>query len=101
MIFNRLIGYALLASCSELNLNLEVVARTVRMVHGAVIALKLIALAERLNERQRNLLRLWPCHRLRTVWGSAKDGLEEALARPKRPRPRRPNRASRSGGGSR
>jgi len=64
-----------------LNLNLEVVARTARMVHGAAAALKLIVFAERLNERQRNLLRLWPCHRLRIVRGSAEGSLEETLAR--------------------
>lgn len=50
-------------------------------VQDTTAAPKLTIFAERLNERQRNLLRVWPCHRLRAVRGSAKDGLEETLAR--------------------
>jgi hypothetical protein len=50
------------------------------MVEGAATAPKIIAFAERLNERQRNLLRLWACRRLRDVRGGAEDSLEETLA---------------------
>ena len=64
-----------------MNLNLEVVARTAWKSQGSSTAPKLIALAERPNERQRNFLRVWPCRRLRTVRGGAEDGLEETLVR--------------------
>ena len=69
------------ASCSELNLNLEVVARAAWRGTSNVVARKLIAFAERLNERQRNILRVWPCRRLRAVRVTAGDYLEGALAR--------------------
>ena len=64
-----------------MNLNLEVVAPNFAEVQGNVAALKVITFAERLNERQRNLLRLRHRRRLRIVRGSAEDGLEETLAR--------------------
>jgi hypothetical protein len=64
-----------------MNLNLEVVAPSSAEVQGTIAALKVIAFAERLNERQRNLLRLWHRRRLRIVRRSAEDGLEETLAR--------------------
>lgn len=71
-----------LASCSELSLNLEVVvSNSAEGYKVPSLPQSILAFAERLYERQRNLLLVWPCRRLRVVRRCAKDRLEESLAR--------------------
>jgi hypothetical protein len=76
-----------LAGCSGLILNVEIVARTAGGYKVTVAHCFKEGLLH--EQRERNLLRVGPCHRLRAVQAAVADDWEEVLAR-RAVRPKRP-----------